>query len=154
MTRVEVLVHEFVEYIPNTLSEGVLYISIPFATTAHLCCCGCRSEIVNPLGPTDWKLIFDGETISLSPSIGNWSYDCQSHYLIDRNRVHWGRAWSPARIDDRRAKDLLAKNIHYSEQVQRGAANRHSRRATRHAEPGSLLDRLWRVLRRDQTTGD
>ena len=33
--------------------------------------------------------MFDGRTISLNPSIGNWSYPCRSHYWIKGNRVVW-----------------------------------------------------------------
>lgn len=115
MTRVSQIEHEFVDFIPNTLSAGTLYISIPYATTAHLCFCGCGSEIFNPLGPTDWKLTFDGETVSLSPSIGNWSYDCESHYVIRRSRVAWAQTWPRWRIDEGRAKDRFAKSLHYEE---------------------------------------
>jgi Family of unknown function (DUF6527) len=35
----------------------------------NLCCCGCGEKVVTPLRPTDWKLIFDGKTISLDPSL-------------------------------------------------------------------------------------
>ena len=60
-----VLKHEFVEFIPEHLPEGTIYVSIRFATASHKCCCGCGKEVVTPLSPTDWKLTFDGETISL-----------------------------------------------------------------------------------------
>ncbi len=71
MKRETALTHEFVEYIPEHLKDGTVYVSIPFATAAHKCCCGCGKEVVTPLTPTDWQLTFDGETISLEPSIGN-----------------------------------------------------------------------------------
>src|SRR5205807_234586 len=74
MTRRTALAHEFVEYMPDQLKDGVLYVSIPFATGAHKCCCGCGQEVVTPLSPTDWKLIFDGRSISLDPS--NLSLPC------------------------------------------------------------------------------
>jgi hypothetical protein len=35
MTRRTALAHEFVEYMPDQLKDGVLYVSIPFATVAH-----------------------------------------------------------------------------------------------------------------------
>ncbi len=72
--------HKFVDVVPGQLERETLYVSIPFATAAHLCLCGCGHEVVTPLSPTDWRLIFDGATVSLEPSIGNWSYPCQSHY--------------------------------------------------------------------------
>ena len=66
------------------------------------------------LTPTDWKLIFDGETISLDPSIGNWSFDCRSHYWIRQNRVKWAPQWSNKEIESGRAYDRLEKDEHYS----------------------------------------
>lgn len=103
------LKHEFVEYIPNQLQERTIYVSIPFATVAHKCCCGCGNEVVTPLSPTDWKLTFDGQTVSLDPSIGNWSFACQSHYWITRNRVKWAERWSKERIQAGRDYDAAAK---------------------------------------------
>src|SRR4051812_6328426 len=108
-----VLAHEFVEYIPEELRERTLYVSIAFAIVAHKCCCGCGREVVTPLSPTDWKLIFDGETISLFPSIGNWSYPCRAHYWIRRNRAEWARPLSREQIDAGRAADVLAKAAYY-----------------------------------------
>jgi hypothetical protein len=64
--------HVFVEYRPEKLEEGVVYVSIDFRTAVHNCCCGCGNLIVTPLSPVKWKLGFDGVSISLSPSIGNW----------------------------------------------------------------------------------
>ncbi|WP_416072066.1 DUF6527 family protein [Streptomyces sp. ME18-1-4] len=68
------LTHRFVEYIPEDLERGVLYVSLPYTIAVHLCACGCGSTVVTPLGPTDRSLTFDGVAVSLSPSIGNWSY--------------------------------------------------------------------------------
>lgn len=104
-----VLKHEFVEFIPDELASNTIYISIAFATVAHRCCCGCGSEVVTPLSPTDWQLTFDGETVSLHPSIGNWSFPCQSHYWIDRNGICWAEQWSEERIAAGRARDAAAK---------------------------------------------
>lgn len=86
------LTHEFVEYVPAVLAEGVLYVSLRFATVVHLCPCGCGNKVVTPLSPADWQLLFDGEAVSLTPSIGNWSLPCQSHYWIRLDRVRWVRA--------------------------------------------------------------
>ena len=103
-----VLKHEFVEYIPEDLKEGTIYVSLAFATAAHNCCCGCRNVVITPLSPTDWKLIFDGESISLDPSIGNWSFPCQSHYWITRNKARWAPQWSKKQIEAGRLRDRLA----------------------------------------------
>src|ERR1039458_6166357 len=87
------LSHKFVEFVPNVLEKGVLYVSITYGTASHLCCCGCGREVVTPITPTGWKLIFDGETVSLHPSIGNWNFPCRSHYWISNNRVEWAEDW-------------------------------------------------------------
>lgn len=113
MNKATVLVHEFVEFIPDELKEGTIYVSIKYATAAHKCCCGCGKEVVTPLTPTDWELTFDGESISLSPSIGNWSFDCKSHYWIVRNKVKWARRWSQKEIELGRSRDRSAKENYY-----------------------------------------
>ena len=79
--------HKFVEFIPDVIEEGVLYISIEYCTAIHKCVCGCGNEVVTPLSPTDWELTFNGKTVSLDPSIGNWSFKCQSHYWIAKNSI-------------------------------------------------------------------
>ena len=109
MTEIHALKHEFVEYLPETLDQGVLYVSVPFATAAHTCCCGCGREVVTPFSPTDWQMTFDGESISLKPSIGNWNFDCQSHYWVERNRIRWAPRWTRRQIDVGRARDAFAK---------------------------------------------
>ncbi|WP_310793974.1 DUF6527 family protein [Paraburkholderia sp. BL23I1N1] len=53
-----------------------------YGTISHSCCCGCGNEVVTPLTPTDWSLTFDGEHISLWPSVGSWNLPCQSHYVV------------------------------------------------------------------------
>lgn len=89
--------HKFVDRIPKDIPEGVLYISIEFETAIHKCVCGCGREIVTPIAPTGWKLIFDGEAVSLHPSIGNWSF-CKSHYWIKDNKIIWSDNWSTQEI--------------------------------------------------------
>jgi Family of unknown function (DUF6527) len=90
--------HVFVRSVPETLDADVLYISTEFALAIHLCCCGCGFEVVTPLSPTDWKVIFDGETVSLYPSIDNSNFDCQSHYWIRNDRVIWATKWTANKI--------------------------------------------------------
>ena len=113
MERKTILKYEFVEYIPDNLKEGTVYISMAFSTAAHKCCCGCGNAVITPLSPTDWKLIFDGESISLDPSIGNWSFPCQSHYWIKRNRVKWAPRWSKKQIESGRLNDRIVKERYF-----------------------------------------
>jgi len=103
------LIHKFVKSVPETIEDGVLYASMEYATVIHKCCCGCGHEVVTPLSPRDWKLAFDGETISLHPSIGNWSFPCQSHYWIRNDRVEWAAKWDQGQIDAVRKKGEKSK---------------------------------------------
>jgi len=116
MTRTTILRPEFVKAIPDTLNDGTLYVSIEYATVAHKCCCGCGLEVVTPLSPTDWKFTYDGVSISLFPSIGNWNFKCQSHYWIDASRVVWADQWSGDMVAAGRARDRNAKANYYSGQ--------------------------------------
>lgn len=99
----------FTEFIPATLRNGKLYISIDYETAVHLCACGCDARIVTPLGTADWTLIFDG-TVSLTPSIGNGQYPCRSHYMIRRNKVLWTKAMTSSAARDRQVEDIVARN--------------------------------------------
>jgi len=99
-----ILTHKFVKSVPETLEDGVLYVSVEYATVIHRCCCGCGQEVVTPLSPNDWELTFDGKSISLSPSIGNWSFKCQSHYWIRNNRVEWAPKWGKGHKRDGQLK--------------------------------------------------
>ncbi len=89
MTKIGKVVPEFVEFAPPELTEGVLYISMAYASAVHKCCCGCGEKVVTPFTPRDWKLTFDGDSVSLYPSIGNWSFKCRSHYWIENSTVKW-----------------------------------------------------------------
>lgn len=116
MKRIATLKHEFVKAIPETLKNGTLYISVHYATAAHRCCCSCGREVVTPLSPTDWKFTYDGVSVSLYPSIGNWNFACRSHYWIDASRVVWSDPWSDAMIAAGRAHDRRAKANYYAGQ--------------------------------------
>lgn len=113
MKREIVLKYEFVEFIPDGLKDGTIYVSMAFATAVHKCCCGCRNEVITPISPTDWKIIFDGESISLYPSIGNWSFACRSHYWIRRNKVVWARRWFRQEVEAGRIHDRLAMERYF-----------------------------------------
>jgi len=107
---------DFVDYMPNLLSDGVLYISMKYSVVIHLCPCGCKGKVVTPLSPDDWILKFDGEKVSLYPSIGNWNFECKSHYWIRNNKVIHALGW-----DEEKSKINLAD---FSE-------NQHSKKAKR-----------------------
>ena len=111
--------HKFVENIPEDIDEGIIYVSIPFETVIHKCACGCGTEIVTPLSPAEWNLNFDGESISLHPSIGNWSLNCKSHYWIRKNKVEWALKWSHAEIEAVKKIDFLEKKNQYEKNSER-----------------------------------
>ena len=101
------MTHEFVDSIPGDLEPHVLYVSLEFRTTMHLCACGCRNEVVLPIRPTAWTLSYDGVAVSVSPSVGNWSFDCRSHYWIRRGRIEWAGDWSDEEIALGRERTLV-----------------------------------------------
>ncbi len=100
--KVNRIVAEFVTSFPKELEPGVLYVSAPFSTATHLCACGCGREVITPLSPEQWVITFDG-SVSMRPSIGNWAYPCQSHYLIQRGSIQWARSFT--REEARRNRD-------------------------------------------------
>ena len=125
------LSHEFVKNIPEELEDGVLYVSMDYATVVHKCVCGCGNQVVTPLSPADWKLIFDGKTISLDPSVGNWSFPCQSHYWIRRNQVVWAPRWSRKKIEAERARERLATEQYFKRDTTDVEAEQVEKRMTR-----------------------
>ena len=134
--------HEFVEFIPGELNEGTIYVSMRFATASHLCVCGCKNKVVTPLRPTDWKLIFDGKTISLHPSIGNWNFPCRSHYWIKNNQVQWASQWSQYEIDAGRVYDRWTKDEYFD------SANTEKRGAVeKSGKTSAKQNRLWQRVK-------
>jgi len=141
---------EFVEFIPGTLQDGVLYISRKYATATHRCCCGCGVKIVTPLKPTDWALTVTNGAVSLHPSVGNWNHPCQSHYVIRNNRVLWAGQMTLQQIQRGRKLDQAAKDAYY------GAAERavppeqhdHGDQEATGAPQTSLAEGLWPRLKR------
>ncbi len=122
--------HKFVEYIPKTIEENTLYISIEYNVAKHKCPCGCGSEIVTSLSPARWKLTYDGETVSLNPSIGNWSHACKSHYFITNDEVVWA-----GRISQRQIDEVV--------QIDRAAIEQHVNKT----KPIGLFERIKRLFK-------
>lgn len=99
----------FVDIVPDVLEDGILYVCERYGTAIHKCCCGCEEEVVTPLSPADWTIHREGKTVTLSPSIGNWSFACRSHYLIRGNRVVWAERMSQTQINRVKARDKTDK---------------------------------------------
>lgn len=102
------LKHEWVRYVPDKPQPGILYISREYKTATHLCCCGCGLEVVTPLNAAKWSVTDHGDSVSLFPSIGNWSFPCQSHYWIDNGRIKQAGRMSNRQIALVRERDRLA----------------------------------------------
>jgi hypothetical protein len=113
MTRTSFLTPAYVKFFPDQMEEGILYVS-EYGTAVHKCCCGCGSEIITPLGPTDWKLVRAGSAVSLHPSIGNWHLPCRSHYWVKRGKVIWAEQWTDQEIAAARAHESLVKDEFYN----------------------------------------
>jgi len=107
------LQHKFVEFIPDQIEDGILYISIEYATAVHKCVCGCGREVITPISPTDWELKFNGKFVSLYPSIGNWGFECKSHYWITKNEVKHAPRWDEDEIDHSRKREADEKRDYY-----------------------------------------
>lgn len=141
------LTPQFVEHFPERLEPGELYLAMEFATAAHLCACGCGNKVITPFSPTDWQMSFDGQTVSLKPSIGNWTFKCRSHYWVRSGSIEWSGDMSQDAIDAGRRRDKQAKA--------RLQANRPSNDAIRQPTPvvqaqlqaPSLLGKLRKWLR-------
>lgn len=102
--------HRFVEFIPETLEHNTVYVSIDYCTATHLCMCGCGNKVVTPISPDDWELTYNGESVTLYPSIGNWSFKCRSHYWIKRSEVVWAKSWSNEKVDNMRIEDSISRS--------------------------------------------
>lgn len=113
MIKHKSLQHVFVGSFPSRLEPGKLYVSVEYGSVAHSCCCGCGEEIVTPLTPTDWHIVYDGETITLHPSVGNWTLACRSHYVIRKGEILEAPAWSDRQVAAERRRDGQAKAAYF-----------------------------------------
>ena len=92
MPKITELTVKYAERIPvvESMDEGVLYVSEKYGTAIHLCACGCGIQTVTPLKENGWTLSKgDNNTVSLSPSIGNFQFPCKSHYWLTDSRIVW-----------------------------------------------------------------
>ncbi len=141
------LVHKFVDQVPEDLENGVVYVSIPFSTVIHKCCCGCGHEVVTPLSRSGWKLTFDGESISLDPSIGNRALPCRSHYWIERNQVVWAGWYNEPKTKKRgNRRGAKARSVAVGEDA---VSDRELQSEQTADGRGTLRARLRRWLRQD-----
>lgn len=74
----------------ENMIDGEIYISEKYNTSTHRCLCGCGEKVVLPInheGSTfGWDLIKEkNDTVSFTPSVGNFQQECKSHYIITKN---------------------------------------------------------------------
>lgn len=113
MKRFDAITPTFVEFIPSSPDPGVLYISEKYKTATHLCCCGCGTKVVTPLKPGGWQVSVRKGAVNLSPSIGNWSFPCQSHYWIQANQILWAGQLSDVEIRAVRLRDQRDREAYF-----------------------------------------
>ena len=147
------MTHQFVGFVPAELEEGILYVSIPYCTVVHRCASGCGHKVVTPITPADWQLTFDGEGITLFPSIGNWGFPCRSHYWVTSNAIRWAPPWTNSQIARGRARDNRTREKYFVNHADDGPRN--SGRSADDAMPGfgvrhwdGMMRRFGRIGRR------
>jgi hypothetical protein len=141
MAKLHQVTHQFVEHVPTPLEDGVVYVSIAFGTVVHKCCCGCGDKVVTPLTPVDWAVTYDGQSISLCPSIGRWDAPCQSHYWIWNNRVIWSARWSKDKVNTLKRHEAGLRDDFF------GLDQDRPNQAERQAGPRAWQGRVARVSR-------
>ena len=141
--RIERLQHRFVKFIPDELEDGVIYVSMEYKTVTHRCCCGCGEKVVTPLSPAGWELTFNGQSVSLSPSIGGGT--CNSHYFIRSGRVQWARPLTKMERASALLRDQAA-----AERVHAGLAQGIDEIEQAPAPTVGWWRRMWRRVGGDQ----
>lgn len=109
--RIDRLRPAFVADIPEMLEPGVLYLALEYDAMVHLCACGCGAEVATPIGPTDWRIAWNGVGMTVRPSIGNGSLACRSHYVIEAGRISWCAPMSDRDVADERSRTAIAKGL-------------------------------------------
>ncbi len=133
--RLQRIQHQFVEFVPEKLEPGTLYISLEYNSASHLCACGCGREVVTIIGPADSSITFNGRGISISTSIGNSNFPCKSHYWIKDNRILWESRMTPQLTALSRARDKAAKTHEYGIPHTDSSAGPPTQRAPASAAP-------------------
>jgi hypothetical protein len=151
--------HAFVRSIPEKLEPEMLYVSLDYFTTSHLCACGCGAEVVLPLHPTKWRMTFDGAAVSMAPSVGSRTLPCRSHYWIDRGQVRWAnrmsdddflRALERDQRDDNAWHNRHGSPANHAFKPEQGAARKPASPAPTHQtrSNASVIARTLSVLKR------
>ena len=125
----------FLETIPadtRELQEGCLYISMKYNTLVHRCPCGCGGLSEIGLHPATRSMIYDGENVSIEPSIGARALRCGSHYWITKNCIIW-------------AGELDEDLGHWYDRKRRNLTTAYSKQQEAH-QTAAAKDRRWAGL--------
>lgn len=113
MTQTVSIKAEYVDLMPSTMKEGIVYISNKYKTAMHLCPCGCGNKVATPLKQGGWEVSVIGGLVSLNPSVSNSSFPCRSHYFISNGSVRWERKLSDSEIESAWSRDHAAREVHF-----------------------------------------
>lgn len=92
MEKINSIIPKYLKILPKYPEAGILYISLGFGISTHLCACGCGEKTALPLGDGEWTLTDNNGNVSLTPSIGNWAGEkpkYHAHYYIIDNKIKW-----------------------------------------------------------------
>ena len=80
----------FVNSLPadKDMVDGEHYIAMQYRLSSHRCCCGCGEKVILIFSKDNWNLTYNSK-VSITPSVGNYSFPCKSHYFITDNKVVW-----------------------------------------------------------------
>ena len=92
--------------------------------------------------PAKYALTYDGESVSLWPSVGNWQKPCKSHYVIRNSRVVWYAEWTDRQIERGRARDQAAVRDYFESR----SAEPASQESTSSYETGPDAARSQRIF--------
>lgn len=96
---------EYVSQIPETLVDGIVYVSHEYEIAALKCACGCGHRVILLLG--DGHSVTDTHGYAdVSPSIGVWDAPCRSHFFIRRGNVLWAESYSESAIQHAMKRQL------------------------------------------------
>jgi len=110
---------QFVDRMPEVLENGIFYVCERYSIALHNCCCGCVMEVSTPLSETEYHLGKADGKVSLWPSVGNHDFPCESHYVIEKNKVIWAGKMSRVAIERGRRADLRMKRPPFGTHVRR-----------------------------------
>lgn len=134
MNRVSHFEPKFVELMPKVLESGILYVSTTYLLMVHLCACGCKEKVVLPIHPKQWRFTYNGDDVTVRPSVGNIETACNSHYWIINGDVEWSTDISSTEAARKRTRD--------QQEVSRYSDKPKFNSNSQHVSKKSLWDRI------------